>query len=50
MAGLAKGRRYLALQLKTRTMVLQFDDDEARIFTRIRLMWVEAAHITPPGI
>jgi hypothetical protein len=46
----AKGRRCCALQMKNRTVVSQFDDDEARILTRIRLMLVEAAHITTPGI
>jgi hypothetical protein len=50
LAGLVKGRRYLALQVKNRTVVFQFDDDEARTFTRIRFMLVEAEHITPPGI
>jgi hypothetical protein len=44
--GLAKGRRCCALQMKNRTVVCQFDDDEARTLTRIRLMLVEAAHIT----
>jgi hypothetical protein len=48
--GLAKGRRCRALRIKNRTGVSQFDDDEARTLTRIRLMLVEAAHITPPGI
>jgi hypothetical protein len=48
--GLAKGRRCPALQMKNRTGVFRFDDDEARNSTRIRLMSVEAAHITPPGI
>jgi hypothetical protein len=48
--GLAKGRRCRALQMKNRTGVFQFDGDEARTLTRIRLMLVEAAHITAPGI
>jgi hypothetical protein len=47
---LAKGRRCRALQMKNRIVVFQFDDDEARTLTRIRLMLVEAAHITPPAI
>jgi hypothetical protein len=33
-----------------KTGVFQFDDDEARTLTRIRLMLVEAAHISPLGI
>jgi hypothetical protein len=48
--GLAKGRRCCSLQKKNRTVVFQFDDDGARTLTRIRLMLVEAAHITLPGI
>jgi hypothetical protein len=48
--GLAKGRRCRALQMKNRTGVFQFDDDEARTLTRIRLMLVDAAHITLRGI
>jgi hypothetical protein len=47
---LAKCRRCRALQMKSRTVISQFDDDEARTLTRIRLTLVEAAHITPPGI
>jgi hypothetical protein len=47
--GLAKGRRRVALQRKNRTVVFQFDGDEARTLTRIRLMLVGEAHITPPG-
>jgi ATP-dependent exoDNAse (exonuclease V) alpha subunit len=34
-AGLAKGRRCRAIQMKNRTVVVQFDDDETRILTRI---------------
>jgi hypothetical protein len=44
---LAKGRRCRALQMKNRTLVFQFDDDEARILARIRFMLGEAASITP---
>jgi hypothetical protein len=33
--------------MKNRTVVFQFDDDEARILTKIRLMLVGAAHLTP---
>jgi hypothetical protein len=47
---LAKGGRCRAVQIKNRTGVCQFHDDEARTLTRIRLMLVEAANITPPGI
>jgi hypothetical protein len=48
--GLAKRRRCRALQMKNRTGVFQFDGDEARTLTRVRLMLVEAAYITSPGI
>jgi hypothetical protein len=34
-SGLAKGRRWRALELRNRTVVLQFDDDEKRSLTRI---------------
>jgi hypothetical protein len=48
--GLAKGKSCPALQMKNRTVGFQFHDDGARTLTRIRLILVEAAHITPPGI
>jgi hypothetical protein len=48
--GSAKGKRCRAIQMKNRTVVFQFDDDEARTLTRIRLMLVEAAHITRHAI
>jgi hypothetical protein len=34
-SGLAKGRRFQAVQMRNRTVVLQFDDDETRALTRI---------------
>jgi hypothetical protein len=48
--GLAKGKRCRALQMKSRTVVFQFDDDKARTLTRIQPVLVEAAHIPPHAI
>jgi hypothetical protein len=48
--GLAKGKRSPAVQIKKWPVVCQFDSDGTRTVTRIRVMLVEAGHMTPSGI
>jgi hypothetical protein len=48
--GLAKGRPRRAIQMKNRMAVFQFDEDETRTLRRIRLLLLEAAHMTLLGI